>query len=94
MMDFDEQGNPIGRESDRLIESRVGGSFGHRRRPRVRLVEKRGCYAELLSRRTKAAAFRAARELRDGGGWKAPLVVWRQDSRTWVVGSNAAKGGS
>jgi hypothetical protein len=60
------------------VEVILGRSLGHRREPRVRFRKGRaGAFIALGTRRTRRAAFRAAREARDRYGEKRALVVWR-----------------
>ena len=66
---------------------RLPSSYGHRRRPRVRLRKgRRGLFLTLGTRRTKRAAFRAARKLRDAHSEKRPQVVWQTGKHTWHFG--------
>lgn len=71
---------------------RLPTSYNHRREPRVRLRKgtRRGQFLTLGTNRTKRAAFRAARALRDGKGEQRPLVVWRTAKGSWSFGTSAA----
>ena len=76
-----------GEELPHEVEVVLGRSLGHRRSPRVRLRKGRtGQFLTLGTRRTKRAAFRAARELRDAHGEKRPQVVWQVSRHTWRFG--------
>lgn len=69
---------------------RLPGSMDQRRKPRVRLREgRKGLFLVLGSRKTKRAAFRAARELRDAGGERRPQVVWQESEHQWNFGVRA-----
>jgi len=90
-------------ERDGWLAARIGPSFMTvRRHPRVKLREvqherskQRALYVELGRRKTKRAAFRYARKLRDGyygtGREKRPLRVFKRVARSgaewWIVGA-------
>ena len=63
-------------EARAAMAAKLPSSLDHRREPRVRL--RKGTLRRFLTlgtRRTKRAAFRGARELRDRHGERRPLVV-------------------
>lgn len=69
------------------MAAKLPSSMDHRRQPRVRLRDGRaGQFVILGTRRTKRAAFRAARELRDRHGEKRPQVVWQARPHVWHFG--------
>ena len=69
------------------MAAKLPSSMDHRRQPRVRLRKGGGAlYITLGTRRTKRAAFRGARELRDQHGEKRPQVVWRAGKHVWRFG--------
>lgn len=73
--------------SDDDFKAKLEGSFGLRRQPRVRLREGRiDLYHYLGHRKTKRAAFRAARERRDTHGERQPLRVWQVGAYCWHYG--------
>ena len=71
----------------------LGRSYERRRHPRVRGVKGRaGLYSPLLDGiRTRRAAFRRARGLRDAGELR-PLVVYKLGS-AWVIGARRIREG-
>lgn len=75
---------------DQEWKARLPSSHNHRRKPRVRL--RKGTLRPFIilgTRRTKRAAFRAARELRDAHGEKRPLVVWKDHQGAgWHYGTS------
>lgn len=67
-------------ETEQYMRSKLGRSYGRRRKPRVRRVKGRAGMFQCVTedKRTDRAAFRAARQLRDQGGEKRPLKVLKK----------------
>lgn len=81
---WEEHERELARQS---FAARLPSSMDHRRHPRVRLRKgSKHPFTILGTRRTKRAAFRAARELRDAHGEKRPLVVWQVSPGKWHFG--------
>ena len=75
-------------DAELLFALALGRSCGRRRSPRVRgVVGRPGLYVILANGiRSRRAAFREARRMRDCGGETRPLVVYGS-GRAWTVGT-------